>query len=269
MILFRRVGESFRHIEGREWALLALETFGVLLGILLAFELQEWAQRRTERERQHHQLERLLAEAEDNVASLRLERTGLRKLTDSERAFAIALIHDHHCPPASMWGAVTTVKKYPAVDVSEAVYQEMMGAGGLSSIANEYVRQTLSDYHAELRFADSQINYFRQSRVDPVSVGDRRISIDYDPFVDDPTVASFDRSALCGDHEFRNKMAQAVRNHWVMTTDARDALTGFAIKACAALATELGRACVPRYGGPLTGDDLKVAHEAVAKTKAA
>ena len=43
MILFKRVGDSFRHIEDREWLLLVLETLGVLVGILLAFELQEWA----------------------------------------------------------------------------------------------------------------------------------------------------------------------------------------------------------------------------------
>lgn len=28
MILFKRVGESFRHIEDREWLLLFLETLG-------------------------------------------------------------------------------------------------------------------------------------------------------------------------------------------------------------------------------------------------
>ena len=44
MILFRRVGEAFRHIEDREWLLLALETLGVLAGILIAFELQLWGQ---------------------------------------------------------------------------------------------------------------------------------------------------------------------------------------------------------------------------------
>ena len=39
MILFKRVGESFGRIEGREWALLFLETLGVVAGILVAFWL--------------------------------------------------------------------------------------------------------------------------------------------------------------------------------------------------------------------------------------
>jgi hypothetical protein len=37
MILFKRVGDSFRHIEDREWLLLCVETLGVLVGILVAF----------------------------------------------------------------------------------------------------------------------------------------------------------------------------------------------------------------------------------------
>jgi len=267
MILFKRVGESFRHIEDREWVLLFLETLGVLVGILLAFELQEWASRRSEADRRHHQLERLLVEAEDNVASLRDERTQYKQATDKERAFAIALVHNNQCPPASQWDAVLSVKKYPAFDVSEAVYQEMMGAGGLSSIENEYVRNAISDFHAELRWADSQNNYFRQGRVDPVTADDPRMSIDYDPSRDDPTVASFDRSALCRDRAFRSRMAEAVRNHWVMTGDARQTLTLFAIKMCASIATELGTTCVPRTGGPLSGDDLKYASKIVAKVK--
>ena len=35
MILFKRVGESFNRIEGREWALLFLETAGVV-GVFVA-----------------------------------------------------------------------------------------------------------------------------------------------------------------------------------------------------------------------------------------
>ena len=269
MILFKRVSESFKHIEDREWVLLFLETLGVLVGILLAFELQEWAGRRSDREQRHHQMERLLAEAEDNVALLRDERTVLKKMTDNERAFATALVHKGECPPASQWNAVNSVKKYPAVDVSEAVYQEMMGAGGLSSIENDYVRQAVSQFHAELRYFESQNSYFRQAHVDPVTSSDARVSIDFDAERHDPMSWSFDRSALCRDHGFRNRMAQAARNHWVMTTDARDALTEHAIKMCAAIAQQLGRTCAPKSGGPLTGNDAQMAAKALREMKAA
>ena len=71
MILFKRVGESFRHIEDREWLLLFLETVGVLVGILLAFELQEWASRRADAAKHREIMDRLFEESEQDVASLR------------------------------------------------------------------------------------------------------------------------------------------------------------------------------------------------------
>ena len=74
MILFKRVGESFGRIEGREWALLFLETLGVVGGILIAFELNEWASRRTESARHRQIMERLFEESEQDVASLRAMR---------------------------------------------------------------------------------------------------------------------------------------------------------------------------------------------------
>ena len=68
MILFKRVGESFRKIEGREWALLSLETLGVIAGILIAFELNEWAANRAAAARHHEMMERLFEESEQDVA---------------------------------------------------------------------------------------------------------------------------------------------------------------------------------------------------------
>jgi hypothetical protein len=70
MILFKRVGDSFRHIEDREWVLLFLETLGVLVGILLAFELQEWGQRRSEAAKHHQLMERLFEESEMDVTAV-------------------------------------------------------------------------------------------------------------------------------------------------------------------------------------------------------
>jgi hypothetical protein len=263
MILFKRVGESFRHIEDREWVLLFLETLGVLAGILIAFELQEWASNRAETAQNHRRLERLFGEAEDNVATLRDQRDVLARMVKDERAFAISLVHDGKCPPEPQWTAVENINKYPAFDVAQAVYQEMMGAGGLSTIDNAYVRQTISDFHSELDYYDNQNNFFRLKAVEPLPADDSRGTVHFDPKADDPTSDTYDRIALCADRAFRNKVANGVRNHEVLAQNAREELTGYAIKMCAAIGHELGRTCVPRWGGPLTGVDAKMALKAV------
>ena len=269
MILFKRIGESFRHIEDREWVLLCLETMGVLAGILIAFELQEWASSVAERSRERKQLERLFTEAEDDVATLRGQRELLKRMVDGERAFAVSLVHEGKCPPPSQWTAVENTNKYPGFEVADAVYQEMMGAGGLSTIQNAYVRRTISDFHSELDYFDNKNNFFRLKATEPVSEDDPRSSVDFDPKLEDPTSISYDRTALCADHAFHNRIANAVRNHELLAVNARDNLTGFAIKMCAAIGHELGQTCVPRDGGPLTGDDAKMAAKALREMKAA
>lgn len=269
MILFKRVRSAFGGIEGREWALLSLETLGVVAGILIAFELNEWASARAEDSRQRKQLERLFTEAEDNVASLRDQRELMKRMVDNERAFAISLVHDGKCPAESQWTAVDDVNKYPAFDVAQGVYQEMMGAGGLSTIENTYVRRTISDFHAALDFADNQNDFFRLKSIEPVTNDDPRGSVDFDPRARDPTTVSYNRTALCADQAFRNRVASAVRNHEVLAVTTRGAVTAFAIKMCAAIGHELGQTCMPRDGGPLTGDDAKMAAKAFREMKAA
>jgi hypothetical protein len=269
MILFKRVSDSFRHIEGREWALLCLETLGVLAGILIAFELNEWASERADASRQRKQLERLLTEAEDNVATLRSQREWLGQMVDDERAFAITLVHEGKCPPKPQWAAIGTTNRYPPFDVAEAVYQEMMGAGGLSTIENPYVRRRISDFHAELESYDNANNYFRLKATEPVADNDARHSIDFDPNAEDSTTDWYDRAALCADRAFRNRVASAVRNHQVLAGKARSELTDYAIEMCAAIGQALGKSCVPRWGGPLKGADVKVAAKALREMKAA
>ena len=134
MILFKRVSESLRHIEDREWALLALETLGVIAGILIAFWLNEWAGRHSAAQQRHERLERLFEESETTVTLLRNDRDQMNSIVDKEKAFATALVHRGECPPEPMWGAVDTLPQYPTISVPSSVYQEIMGAGGLSDI---------------------------------------------------------------------------------------------------------------------------------------
>lgn len=269
MILFKRIGESFRHIEDREWVLLFLETMGVLAGILIAFELQEWASQRSEARRKHNQLERLLVESEDNVATLRDQRAILKQYADEERAFTISLVHDGTCPPAGLWNAVEHMKRYPAFDLGQGVYEEMMGSGGLSTIDSEYVRKTIREFHEALDYWNNQNDFFRLKLVQPVSDDDLRQTVDFDPQAEDPISWKFNRAALCADHSFRNRVATAARNHEVLAVNARNDVTAYAIKMCVAIARELGRTCTPGYGGPLVGDDAKMVAKALREAKVA
>jgi hypothetical protein len=262
MILFRRVGEAFRHIEDREWILLALETFGVLAGILIAFELQQWGQQRSEAARHHQLMERLFEETESDVSSIRFMRNVLGPNVKREQAFA-ARIGRGECPPDADFQALVTMGMLPALTPPSSAYQELMGAGGLSSIERDDVRPALARFHETVEFSQKQIDYFRMVKRDAVPDSDKRTTIRFDPTADEPEIVTFDRPALCRDQGFRNLVASQTRQHTVFLNFIQSPLEE-AINLCVRLGDSLGRKCAPPYGGPLTGADAKVAATAAS-----
>lgn len=253
MILFKRLGESFRHIEDREWVLLALETLGVLVGILIAFELQEWASNRSEDRRHRQIMERLFEESEQDVAVVRDLRDTMHSITTRESAFATALTHGT-CPPASQWEAVETTGMYPSFKAPRSVYEELMGAGGLSTIRELRVREAVAQFNLALDWSQSQNEFFRSKATDVIPIEDPRLSVTYNAGAKDLLVATYDRAALCSDRAFRNQMASAARNHLVIAS-LHESVTQQAIAMCGALARSLSHQCVPASGGPLSSED--------------
>jgi hypothetical protein len=263
MILFKRVGDSFRHIEDREWLLLVLETLGVLIGILLAFELQEWASNRAAAAKHQEMMDRLFEESEQDVGSLRDIRDVLVAQSKAEVDFATQLSAGK-CPPKRMWTAVGTVQMLPSLDLPRSVYTELMGSGGLSSIPDPRVRKAIALFNSELAWSEGQIDYFRGLRPDPVPVSDPRVRLRYDRTADEPEIAEYDRAALCADPRFRNRMVSAARNHRVFA-GYHEGVTLWAINMCGVLGESMGRRCEPAFGGPLKGEDVAMLEKAIAK----
>jgi hypothetical protein len=263
MILFKRVGESFRNIEDREWLLLFLETLGVLVGILLAFELQEWASNRAAAAKHQEIMDRLFEESEQDVGSLREIRDTLLAQSKVEMDFATQLSAGK-CPPKDMWTAVGTVRMMPSLDLPRSVYTELMGSGGLSSVPDARVRKAIALFNSELAWSEGQIDYFRGLRPEPVPVSDTRVRLRYDPAADEPEAAEYDRAALCADPAFRNRMVSAARNHRVFA-GYHDDVTLWAINMCGILGESTGRRCEPPFGGPLKGEDAATLKKAIAK----
>jgi hypothetical protein len=263
MILFSRVRGALGEVTGREWALLALETLGVIAGILIAFELNEWASRRNEAARHQVMMERLFEESEWDVTSLRAIRDIMRDDVKAEEEFTIQLTSGQ-CPPERLWEAVGTVAMLPALDAPRSVYNELMGAGGLSSIEEPFVRAQITNFSRSMEWGQKQIDYFRIVKRDPVPAEDPRVRVSYDPNADERQVETYDRQALCADQSFKNRMAQETRQHRVALS-YHEVATEDAMWMCAALGERLGRRCNPTHGGALAPDDVKVLNKAIAR----
>lgn len=263
MILFKRVRDSFRHIEDREWVLLFLETLGVLVGILLAFELQEWASRRSEAAKHRQLMERLFEEAQADVGVLRDFRSIERQMASNERQFA-AELSAGRCPPQPMWSAVSTINMYPPVTVPSGVYEELMGAGGLSSIQDSSVRTAIERFRGYLDFTAQQSENFHAANAaggTALPIDDPRVTVQFIPSADEPEVITYDRTALCSDRGFRNRLIDHVRDHGVILSRQSD-LTDSAIVMCARLGRLVERKCVPP-DAPLDAADQATANKAL------
>jgi hypothetical protein len=265
MILFKRIRESVGSIEGREWVLLCLETFGVLAGILIAFELQEWGSQRDQAAKHRQLMERLFEESRIDVAVLRDLRDSLQTIVKPEETFATSL-GKGQCPRQEDFRSVATLTMLPALTAPTSVYQELLGAGGLSSIEREDVREHVAQFHGSLDWAKGQVDYFRMVRITPLEISDPRVKTHFDLAANDPQVDVFDRNALCNDQGFKNRVAAAARQHAVYASYFQGTLED-AISMCVRLGDSLGKTCVPTFGGALNGDDAKYSDKATKQMK--
>lgn len=265
MFLLKRMGSAYRGIMPHDWALLSLETFCLIAGVLIAFELNEWASNRNEAKRHDRLMERLFEEAENDVVFLRDMRNTLVEFRERESEFASSLSRDQ-CPSEKQFQALIGINRYPAMTAPTNVYQELMGAGGLSSIERRDVRDSIALFHTNLAWNQKQVDFFRDGRVEPISDGDIRMRIRFDPAADEPEMVTFNRRALCGDQGFKNRVATATRNHRVFISYFEEALKD-AINMCVIIGDSIGKACEPRFGGPLTGEDAKFGAETLANIR--
>ena len=265
MFLLKRMGSAYRGIKAHDWALLSLETLCLIAGILIAFELNEWAASRNEARRHAMLMERLFEESENDVSFIRNMRDLLSEDREREKAFASEL-SEGQCPSDESFQALNTLSRYPALTAPTSVYQELMGAGGLSSIERRDVRDALTLFHTNFAWTQKQVDFFRAGRVVPVDDDDQRRRSRFDPTKDEPGIVNFDRRALCNDPTFHNKVVSATRNHVVFVSWFEEMLKD-AINMCVKLGDSLGKTCVPKLGGPLRGEDADFAADTLAKMK--
>lgn len=105
-----------------------------------------------------------------------------------------------------------------------SVYQELLGAGGLSSIEREDVREHVAQFHGSLDWAKGQIDYFRMGRITPLETSDPRVKTHFDLTASDPEVDVFDGKALCNDQGFKSRVAAATRQHAVYASYFQETL---------------------------------------------
>ncbi|WP_265587692.1 hypothetical protein [Sphingomicrobium arenosum] len=262
IVLWRRIRKAVGGIGPTEWALLAIETFAVVAGILIAFELEQWSERREKRAAQAALLDRLVDEAEQSVAFLIEHRDGFDGWRRAARTQLDILINEDRCPPE---GDMSFARNLPSLHLPTSAYDEMAGTGGLSILPRARERRAVADYQAA-RNAFAQQLQFARSLATGYDFGDwDRMGFVYTFDPAKPAGSSYNGRKVhdgdCADETFKGRMASAMY-HAEVVHEFRAALAAEAIEMCAVLADAAGRQCRPGDQS-LTGDDLDLAAEAL------
>jgi len=174
-----------RAIREQNWFAVVLEFVIVIAGVVMGFQISDWAQARADAEREALMLSRLHGEAETNVRYF-TQQVEARQESDARRDVLIQglLAGDFETvDPRALVGGVFSASNVQDPTPSRVVYDEIVSAGLTSRIGDETMRIALAEYWSEIdrlradnEWRREEIYAFPRS----IAAQDEFIMIDYD-----------------------------------------------------------------------------------------
>lgn len=239
-MILRRISESLRR---QDWLMVAIEFVLVVVGVLLGFQINNWGNERTAEKARAEATERLLDEAEQDVAYLRatVKEQGQRS---ANMNFALQRIEAGQLAPADydrfamgLFGLEGTVPIAPP----SSVYQDIVSSGTLAQIGDAELRAKVGQYHASLAFEDRVQSQIQNSM--PLVIKYPAITLRYHAKGNlGQTALTFDFNGVKADAELRKELVRTGQTHRYLLLMRQQALSD-AIAMCVALGEAVGRRC--------------------------
>lgn len=150
-------------LANRDWLGIAIELIVVTAGVLLAFQISQWADRQKQAREEHEFLERLYSENGRAIDQLRRTVQGHRNAMEEIGAGLRAkgnpaLIADYSKRPG--FGCLGAV--LPNVSFSDTAFQEILSSGKLNIVTDAKLRSVLRELVATEGAAAAELDYGRQ-----------------------------------------------------------------------------------------------------------
>lgn len=238
-MIARRMINALRR---QDWTAVTIEFLLVLVGVLLAFQINEWASERQARADREAAMERLLYEAEDDVDYFRASVVDHQE-TIRDLSYALSQIQAgtwREADKSKMRTGLTTSVYLDVPTPPSSVYEDIVAAGMLGKIGDPQLRSAISVYRAKLELLETLINYVRQ--VAPRL--DREDSLRYVYNADGPRPARLevDFAALARDAKAQSSLALLNDRQWFIQ-ETRVATSQAAEAMCRELGRRLKRPC--------------------------
>ena len=214
--IFRRIREKLIHSGSlTKYLLYAIgEILLVVIGILIALQVNNWNERNKLDESNRIYLERL---HEDITAMKQLFVT--REISEMIHEAQESVLLINNCVDSEQYReslektllSHQTLMMYPSI---RGTYDEMLASGAFARVQNDLLKTSISDLYSYLEFGQSQVTYFR----DEVGRASAIVWEHADFWYDEQGVnrVDYDLAELCGSRTFRNAMAEIVdaRSDW-------------------------------------------------------
>ena len=164
-MIVKRVTDALRR---QDWAVVTIEFVLVVVGVLFAFQINEWANGREATKERKLATERLLGEAEATVAFMRLGVTSQKELVDD---LQYALMHIEgatwrSADQARMTEGLFRVNYAVPLSPPSSEFDDLVSSGGLGKLGDAHLRSTIARYRATLSFSQRHTDYMRDELPD-------------------------------------------------------------------------------------------------------
>ena len=164
----QRISNLLSHGRGKlrstDWWAVGIELTVVVLGILIAFELANWGERRQRASEERQLLQRIEEEARGDYAVLDFIRNQHLESVENYRLLARAVTdataHSHYHRRGD---AQCNLLRLPAVRRHSSAAGGLAAGERIEQISDERLRHLLRQADASRAFADSQLDFFRNS----------------------------------------------------------------------------------------------------------
>lgn len=239
MMIVKHVSEALRR---QDWVSVAIEFLLVVLGVLLAFQINEWASDREARSERAAATERLLFEAEEDVFYFKRGATGRQKII-GDLSFALDRLRKGSWTRADetrMQSGLTQSVYLGSPAPPSSVYDDLVASGMLGKIGDPRLRSSIGVYRSNLALLSKLIDYIRQ--IAPKLDREDSIRYVYDASGSRPARLEIDFAALERDRKLQSSLALLNDRQWFILQTWEDTLAA-ARMMCREVGRTLGKEC--------------------------
>jgi hypothetical protein len=154
-------------VKRQDWFAVAIEFVLVVVGVLMAFQISEWATLQTKLRDRGVAVDRLLHEAEQDVATIRDMREVQGNIVAALKVAAANVSNPAPTPALAetmkqgiSWSSIIAKPKAPS-----SVYQQLIASGLFSDLGDAEMRDAVSAYATSMTYLDQSIDFARSGVV--------------------------------------------------------------------------------------------------------